>query len=71
MEVVMDHSMPKHHKPLDKPQIAKQTLSHNDANNLEQEEEDRINDLPDSILYQILQKLLTKFTIGTAILSSR
>ncbi|THF94083.1 hypothetical protein TEA_018417 [Camellia sinensis var. sinensis] len=69
----MDHSMPKRHKPLDKPQIAEQTLGHNDANNLgeEEDEEDRISDLPDSILCQILQKLPTKFAIGTAILSSR
>ncbi|KAF5948810.1 hypothetical protein HYC85_014767 [Camellia sinensis] len=67
----MDLLMPKRHKPLDKPQIAEQTLGHNDANNLEEEEEDRISDLPDSILCQILQKLPTKFAIGTAILSSR
>ncbi|KAL6999343.1 hypothetical protein U1Q18_000503 [Sarracenia purpurea var. burkii] len=56
--------MPKRHKS----PIGEQTLA---GANDDDDNEDRISNLPDSILCHILSKLPTKYALGTAILSSK
>ncbi|KAH7861178.1 hypothetical protein Vadar_022661 [Vaccinium darrowii] len=64
----MDSTPPKRHKPLGKPFANAEALTDDDD---DVDKEDRISDLPDSILSHILSKLPTKTAITTTVLSTK